>query len=224
MKWTASFYVAALSCFLFAVWDDAWRNADKLTGSGFVLLGFGTLAVVSLVGAGLGDRRYWRWLGVLAALVVSAMCLWGMWASQHFDQEWIIGIASIAVIVGHANLSLFAPLSGSQVWWRNGTIAAVVATAAALDLDILLGTQQGGGISILGRISLASGILASAGTLGMLVLSRLNRSLVTEETIDGVTAVNLQCPRCGKRQAIPLGSAPCGKCGLQIKIEIAEVG
>jgi hypothetical protein len=217
-------YAVALSCFLFAVWDQGWRSADELSATGFALLGFGTLAVASLVGAGFGDRRYWRWLGVLASSAVSAMCLWGIWTNVDFDTEWIIGIASIAVVVGHANLSLYAPLKGSQDWWRIGTIAAVVATATALDLNLLLGTHRGGGISILGRISLASGILASAGTLGMLVLARLNRSLDTPETIDGVATIQLQCPRCGKRQAIPLGQAPCAKCGVRIKVEIEDAG
>lgn len=218
----ALIYLSALSCFLFAIWDNSWRNADELTGTGFTLLGFGWLGVGSLVGAATGDRRYWRWLGVAAAVLVTLMFLQGIWTRNHFPHEWIITVASVAVVIGHANLSLYAPLAGAQIWWRNGTIAAVTATAVALDLDQLLGTSRGG-ISILGRISLASGILASAGTLGMLVLSRLNRNLDTPKTIDGETAINLQCPRCGKRVAIPVGGAACPKCGLKIRIEIEEM-
>jgi hypothetical protein len=212
-------YACVLSCFLFAVWERGWRNTDQWATTGFVLLGFGSLAVAALVGIG-RDRRYWRWIGVVAASLVSAMSLWGIWFGDHFAEEWTIGVASIAVVFAHANLSFFAPLRGSQVWWRIGTIAAVIATAAALDLDLLLRTSRGRGISILARISLASGILASAGTLGMLVLARLNRGLDVPTSTDGITTVTLHCPRCGKRQTNPLGLAPCAKCGLQIKVEI----
>ena len=66
--WLAALiYVVSLALFLFAVWDDRWRNADKYVASGIALLGFGSMAVAALVNAATGDRRHWRWIGVAAA-------------------------------------------------------------------------------------------------------------------------------------------------------------
>jgi hypothetical protein len=208
--------------FLLAVWDSEWRMQEELYLSAFAVLGFGSLAVASLVGAGSQDSRHWRWLGVIASATVTAMCLWDIWTAYRFEEDWIVSVASVAAVVAHINLSFLAPLRGTQVAWRIGTIAAVIATAVALDLDLFLKPNSMPGITMLGRISLASGILASTGTLGMLILARLNRNIGPSITADQISAIALQCPRCGKRQTVPLGIAACGKCGLKLRVEIAE--
>ena len=66
----------------------------------------------------------------------------------------------------------------------------------------------------------AAAILASAGSLALLIFARLNRSLGEATDPSDMTHITLICPRCGKKQAVSLGEADCSKCGLRIHTAI----
>ena len=218
---TTALYLVGTCLFLASAWSHEWRQSGELVGTGFTVLGFGVLAVVALIGAfGTNDRRHWRWLGVVAAFIAASMLSYNIWQLNLFDEKWIIVVGSVAVVVAHAILSCLAPLTGTQKLWRIGTIAAVITTAIAFDLEILMTDYRGGGITMLGRIALASGILASTGSLAMLILARLSRrSQPIAETLS-ITSVFLSCPRCGRKQSVTLGNGRCQQCELPIQITI----
>ena len=226
-RWAGIFatflYLMTTTIFIISCWTIHGNDAAKMIGTGLTLLGFGALVVVSLVGVTTsGERRHWRWIGIAASMVASLMTLYDLWLNGNLKFEWIVVAGSIAVVVAHSNLSCMAPLSGTQVLWRFGTIAALASSAAALDVDLLLSPTPMQEITILGRIALASGILASTGTLAMLILVRLNRNSLIAAHETEISTVVLRCPRCNKRLIIPLGHAGCEYCGLGITIEIAE--
>jgi len=216
-------YVCVLTCFLIALWyPGRWYHNDEWWETGFALAGFGSIALANLVGVATGDRRYWRWLGVLATMLGCGLCLWSVWSYELVDEKVIIVITSIAIAVAHANLTMLVPLKSGQVWLRIATICVVAITAVSLDLDLLLSASKGRQISVLARVALASGILSSCGTLALIILACLNRA-VHHRTVEGQwTSIALSCPRCGKRQTISLEDAACCRCGLRIQVHVDE--
>jgi hypothetical protein len=216
---TAALYAAALTLFLFAVWGD-WKNDERLFQTGFILLGFGSLGIASLVNAFTGDGRHWRWIGVAFAVIVAAVSIQCVWTRSYLDSAWIVTLASIPAVVAHANLSMLAPLQGGQVWWRIGTIAAAAVTAAALDTEMWI--NDAGRLTFVGRVALAAGIVTSTGTLAMAIFTRLNQSASgAPRPRDGAPAqIALTCPQCGKSQTIPLDEPFRCDCGVQIRVQI----
>ena len=211
--WVAAvLYALAPVLFLFAVWDDQWRQADKFVGSGLALLGFGSFAIGSLINALTGDRRFWRWIGVAASALVTVLFIREIWNRFYIDDTLIVAVASVAAVVMHANLALLVPLNGTQAWWRVGTIASAIVTAIALDIEMFQSGSVLRGYSVIGRVALAAGILTSTGTLALLIFARLNARPGRDVTNSGeLTLIRLQCPRCGKQQAIPLRRT-CSMC------------
>lgn len=216
-------YVCVLICFLTALWHPRrWYSDDLWWETGFALAGFGAIALANLVGVASGDRRHWRWVGVLTSAFGWGVCTWGIWANELADEKFIVVICSIAIAIAHANLTMFVPLRTGQGWLRLATICAVAITALSLDIDVLFSLSKHGRISTLGRVALASGILSSCGTLALIILACLNR-VVQHRTFDGQRAsMAVTCPKCGKRQTIPLEDATCSRCGLRIRIHIEE--
>jgi hypothetical protein len=218
-------YSCILTCFLVALWygDRWWRN-DEWWETGFALAGFGAPALANLIGVGTCDRRHWRWAGLAAAVLACVMCTWGIWAHASEGEELLIVITSVAIAIAHANLAMLVPLRGAQVWLRFATIAAVAVTAVCLDIDISFGLSRGRGISILARLALASGILASCGTLALVILASLNRVVNRQPAEGPLASITVFCPKCGKKQTIPLEAAACSRCGLQINVCVEELG
>lgn len=215
-------YAGVSTLFLLAIWmSDNWNSASRLVEAAFITLPFGALGVVTMINALTGDRRYWRWLGFTLTVVAAAMCIANVWEPRRFDEKWITAITSFAVVFAHANLAVLAPLKLGQGWWRYATILAMVVTAVALDAELLLDPPSSRGISLLGRIALASGIIASTGTLALLILTRLNRSVAPIVTANGeISTIELSCPSCGMPQTVPLGESACHQCGLRFSIRV----
>jgi hypothetical protein len=59
-----------LACWFVAIWLDyhQWHFDE----TGWTLAGFGATAALALLGFHSGDRRYWRWVGVLASMAAAA--------------------------------------------------------------------------------------------------------------------------------------------------------
>lgn len=224
---TTALYLAGTGLFLGSAWSHQWRLSEELVGTGFTVLGFGVLAVLALLGAfDNHDRRHWRWIGVVAAFLAASMLIYNIWQLNLFDEKWIIVVGSVAAVVAHGILSCLAPLTGTQKLWRYGTIAAVITTAVAFDLEIVMTNYRRAGISLLGRVALASGILASTGSLAMLILARLSRRRQQiAVSPHAITSVFLSCPRCGRQQSVILENGRCQQCELSIQITIpTELG
>ena len=213
-----------LVVFLIALWHPGnWHSTHKWWETGLALAGFGAAALASLVGAATGDRRYWRWAGVLAASVGAAACIWVTWTDANLDEAFFVLVCSVAVAAAHANLAMLAPLQGVQRWLRVVTICAVVITALALVLDVWLSHNLGGRISTLGRVALAAGILGSCGTLALIILASLNRLADHPRPATAQLAdITVFCPKCGRKQTLSLGEAACNRCRLRIYVRVAE--
>lgn len=212
-------YAAVLVTFLVAIWDSGlWWHKGIWWESGWWLAAYGVLSFASLSGMRKLTGLDWRWLGVAASFLAWVLIMMSLWGDEEPGEKLITVISSLAVVMAHASLSALVPLKPHQLWLRIGTVAAVVVAAGFFDLELLIAPERS--ISILGRISCAAAILASAGSLGLLIFARLNRSLGEATDLSDMTHITLICPRCGKKQAVSLGEAHCSKCGLWIRTAI----
>jgi hypothetical protein len=74
---------------------------------------------------------------------------------------------------------------------------------------------------MLGRLAGAAAIVAGCGTLALLVLARVNRRApLAEFSGPDVRQVTLVCPRCRRKQTIPIESGTCAACGLGIAVRL----
>jgi hypothetical protein len=215
--------VTVFVLFLIAIWHPGhWRASENWLVTGWCCAAYGSLSFASLCGL----RRLtidWRWLGVVAAFFAWVIALIGVWGESEPAEKLIIVITSISVVFAHASLADLVPLKTGQQWLRLATITAVAASAAFLDLEVVFQPERG--FSILGRISGAAAIIASCGSLALIIFARLNR--VADEDSAGVdlteiTQMVLFCPRCHVRLTAAIGSDQCGECGLRIITAIEE--
>lgn len=222
--------VLVLVAYLTAIWwsdfirghgDDWWETANSL-------LVLGVLTVPSLAGLSAADRRYWRWAGILASVVACSMWLVEIWDPVGSDLGFVIfcGLLSLGAVVAHANLCLVAvKLMPGQHWVRGGTIAATIVTAL-MTVSYIVKDKFPTAIPIeaemIGRFMEASGIIAACGTLALLVLARMNRKVDAEPESYELSEVSLVCPRCRRKQSLPIGDSTCPSCGLRISIRVEE--
>ena len=197
---------------------DGFADEEKFFGTAAAVAGLGILAVASLAGAGAAPRRSWRWAGVAAAAVATAIAVYAIWADVRSDSGFFAVIVSVAAVVAHANVCLFVPLTPSQRWVRVVTIAAAVATAALVDVIVV----ADGSLPFVQNLAAAAGIVASCGSLALLVLARLNRHLDLAPVLSEVREVTLVCPGCRRRQALNVGDSACATCGLRFHIRVEE--
>jgi hypothetical protein len=193
------------------------RGEDIMSIGGILALA-GVPIVLSLLGAG-SDRRHWRWIGVIAATIACGMVVYAIWENINTHKPLPLAIiVSIALVVAHANASMLAPLTPAQRWLRWATIAAVAATAILIDLMIYVWNPP----DILSRLASAAGICASCGTIAIAVLARANRKVERPMAQKGLMDLTLICPRCNKKQTLPMGESECKSCGLRISIKVEE--
>lgn len=216
-------YVAVLITFLVATWHPGgWSQTHPWWATGWWCAAYGSLSFASLCGM----RRFavnWRWLGVAAAFLAWVLILVSEWSRSEPNENLIIVISSFAVVIAHASLAALVTLRPGQTWLRVGTVAAVAATAVFLDLEVII--EPGHGISVLGRMAGAAAILASCGSLALIIFARLNRTaepVPTSVTFAEITHVSMTCPRCQRLLKLPIGTADCGGCGLRITMAIEE--
>jgi len=220
--------VGAATCtFLIAVWWNRSRNvSENCAETGAAILALGTIASVCLLGLGGPVRRSWRWGGVICAAVAFAMWLGDIWIGSGSD----IGRASFAALlitaatVAYAIACLLCPLKPTQVWLRGATIAAAALTGALIELLVLtdchlLGRVDGYWIE---RCMAAAGIVTGCGTLALAVLARMNRRVDFEMDGGILTEIVVVCPRCRKKQTLPLGDTTCTGCRLRISTRVEE--
>jgi hypothetical protein len=216
-------YVAVLVTFLVATWHPgSWSRAEHWWATGWWCAAYGSLSFASLCGM----RKFavdWRWLGVAAAFLSWVLLMISTWSQSEPAEKLIIVISSLAVAVAHASLATLVPLKPAQTWLRLGTIAAVAAGAVFLDLEVIF--EPGYGISVLGRMAGAAAILASCGSLALIIFARLNRTVdhvAPGGTLAEITHISMICPRCQRRLTAQIGTAECGGCGLRITTTIEQ--
>ena len=224
------FISLVLVAYLLATWRLDFRrtNNDDWWETGSALLVLGVLTVPSLVGLSTDERRSWRWAGILASVVACAMWLTEIWHPVGSDLGFVVycALLSVGAVVTHANLCLVAvKLTPGQQWVRSGTIGATGVTAVmtvwyiAKDKFPTVVPIDG---DLVGRFMEASGIIAAYGTLALLVLARMNRKVDAEPESYELSEVSLVCPRCRRKQSLPIGDSTCPSCALRISIRVEE--
>lgn len=198
---------------------------EKLYDLTAALIGIAPLAILSLVGVGTGDRRHWRWIGVVFAGLAYLGLAYAIVENLQGDPEPLIALIATACVVAHANVILQVPIPSGQRWLTRATVAAGAVTGACVVLASLLHwrgfLEHGSGEDqILMRLASAAAVFAGCGTLAILVLARLTRRLdVPSLSAVKLEAMTVQCPVCGRKQALSLGEdgageASCRGCAL----------
>lgn len=206
----------------FGLWEHDYY---ELAG---MLAALSPLAIFSLVGAGTGDRRYWRWLGVAAAAAAYAGAAWSIITGARGEEEIFVSIVTVACVVAHANASFCVPVPPGARWLAWATVVAGVATGGAVITSMMMsraGTYDTDPAKqLIVRLASASAVLAGCGTLALLVLSRLTRRSEgpREFSTREIREISLTCPLCGRRQKLPRGGGRCAGCGLVIRISLQE--
>lgn len=214
-------YVVVLVVFFIAIWHPGgWRSREEWWECGAWLAVYGSLSVACLAGSVPSILLDWRWLGALTSAAAWYLIMAHEWGQWLLYEKTITLATSVAVVVGHTSLTLFVPLASRQVWVRIGTSMALATAAVFLNLELHLAPLRG--ISMLGRIAGAAGVVASCGTLALMVLARLNRGGRRAERAGDNAHITLFCPRCRTRQTIALGGAECPRCGQSIRVTLGR--
>jgi hypothetical protein len=222
------FAAATLLCWLVAIWIGTrgmWLIGTKSAMTSG-LLALATLPICASLYGGRNDGAWWRWIGVVAGACGLAMGIFGVWLELDGEPTWVQNCFIVATAVGGANVLLRVPLPASQRWLAYATLAALVATAAcalfvSLTTDGFTYASVGG---LAERLMSAGSIVTVCGILAILLLVAFNkRRLVTESaTLAAIRSIDLNCPRCGRKQAAALGESRCDGCGLIFLIRVAE--
>jgi hypothetical protein len=130
-------------------------------------------------------------------------------------------VVSFAAVVAHANVCLFVPLMQGQRWVRVVTILAAAATAVLIDA-LVVADERGRELPMGQNLAAAAGIIASCGSLALLVLARLNRHLDRAPVLSEVRELTVICPGCHKKQTVRVGDSACPTCLLKFHIRVEE--
>jgi hypothetical protein len=193
----------------------------------------GPLVVLGLVGAGKGDRMYWRWIGIACAAVAFMAWTWGVVHDIYEGGELFVALVAVACVVAHAAVMLHIPLEGGARWLTWATVAAGALTGGAVAAAALLiwgevSDDDDPVIELLVRLASAGAVLAGCGTLAVLVLARLTRKIpIPAQAVVKLTEATVLCPVCHRKQAVELGkgsagAARCGGCGLIMRVRFEE--
>jgi hypothetical protein len=202
-------------------WDPTRNFNEEWIETAAALGGTGLPAVACLAGVGTLPRRHWRWLGVFASALAAVMALYGIWRHVHSGSAAFTIVLSIGLVVAHANLCLFVPLTDSQRWMRVVTILGGMVTAAAIDL-MALAEDTGTDFYFAENLAGAAGIITACGSLALLVLARLNRNLDRLPVLSEISQVTIICPACQRKQTLPIGESRCASCNLKFVIKVEE--
>lgn len=221
--------VSVLALLLVGTWlPGKWSRFDERwweTAGDLAL--YGVPGILCLIDIGTRHQRWWRWLGVFSAAAASATWLWDIWIGSGTDLGYVIFISLScgAAVATHASLIVLCHLTPGQRWVVIGTIASAVLTAGLISMvvaDEKLLHKGWRDVDFLWRCMGASGILAGCGTLTLIVLARLNRQVDFEFGISELVKITLICPRCRKKQNLPIGDERCVACDLRISTRIEE--
>ena len=222
-------YLLVVVSFSIAIWHPGgWQTRSDWWETGWWLIVHGEMAVICLVNLTPTWWRDWRWIGVLASLVAFLFMMISVWETQTVSSmpKSMTFFTSIGVVVAHANLMLLLPIGSGMTWLRVTTMVSLATAAVFLNLELNFAPERG--ISFLGRIAGAGGVVAACGTLALLVVARLNRQVqpsTPEGMMTGVSSqITLFCPECGKQQALQMGQSECLGCGLIIRISVQRKG
>ena len=219
--------VPSFLCWLSAIWLDLSKDTEFFF-AGTALTAWTSVAAACMIGHTPDSEHRWRWIGAAAAAIsygLSVVLIFEGHPSTSWLAKLTFVVSSVCAVLLHTNLSLLAKLSDGQAWLRIATGAAVVFCACCLDVLVITDAT---GTGLLVRLTIASAILASAGSIAISFIGRRNARQEKQpgEAIDdqdkSLTAVEVRCPRCGRQQCLALGRSECRSCKLGFEIQLFE--
>ena len=218
--------VAAFVTYMIATWTPYRFYGHGWWETGNAIIVLGGLAVLTLIDLSPKDRRTWRWVGIGASIVACVLWLIDIWIGAEINPRFVIFCVSLSLgaVAAHANVSWMVALASGQQWIRTGTIAAAIFTATLVDMIVINNKLSGfrAGFGVVERLAAAGGILTACGTLALAVLARMNRKVDYEPVSTDLSEMTVVCPRCRKKQSVPIGDSICCACDLRISIRIEE--
>jgi hypothetical protein len=175
--------------------------------------------LLALVGLEVHPRRHWRWLGIAAAGASAGLILMDIWGGWSEHPKVLCPLLSVAILVAYAVVLWMLPLKGRQGWVRWGTIGTALLTAAFINVIVILEPFLE---DLFERLTAAGGIVTACGTLSLLVLAAFNRRVEVGRTTSVLMELTVVCPRCRRKQTVPVGDSACKSCGLRIHLRIEE--
>lgn len=211
--------IALIACML-GNWlpGRPWQH-NEWWETGWTIGGFGLLGALTLLGFGRGDTKHWRWLGVAATVGAIVTMFLEIWRGTGSIKVFSL-MMSAGMVIALANLIYLLSLKSGQKWVRLATLGSAVTTAVLI--NVLVITDFDVAEDTLLRIVAAAGIVTACGTLALVVLAVFNRRSDAEFRTAKMMAMTVFCPRCNRKQSIPLGRSACPGCGLRIEIRIEE--
>ncbi len=204
---------------LVAIWEPwvaAYDTIEHLWGTAATAGGIGLLAVAALVGLG-DDRRYWRWAGVASCAAAGWITITSVWAGDLRHENLLALFIAGAVWVALAIPLRRIELKREHHWLRHATLVAA-GLAVSLWTMLVWGLDEDLGA----RAAAACSILAMCGVMALGVLARLNRKVDTRDLPSQLRNITLYCPRCNKKQTLPLGASACRACGIKLEIKAEQ--
>lgn len=152
--------------------------------------------------------------GILGFFVFNRLIWFGHPSDELVKFAFIVGIFSFAF--AHACLVSLPTLKPNVRWVFYFALAASFGLAGLLSLIILQQREN----EWLFRFSGVLGILDCCATVSIPVLARLGNQ--PKYSPQGLTSIELQCPRCGERGKYTLGEITCRECSLKMRVEVEE--
>ncbi len=193
-----------------------YHTLERLWGTAATVGGVGLLAVAALVGLG-EDRRYWRWAGVVSCVAAAWLGVTSVWGGDIHHENLLALFIAVAFWVALAIPLRRIELKREHRWLRHATLVAG-GLAASLWTMLVWGLDEDLG----GRAAAACSILAACGTMALGLLARLNRKVDTRDLPGELRHITLFCPRCNKKQTVPLGASACRACGIKLEIKAEQ--
>jgi hypothetical protein len=197
-----------------------WTLPEKYVSNGSALLVWGVLTGVCMMGVKSQAMLPWRWIGVAAAAVATAMMHYGIWIKSSNDATWVTLAYVVAAVPAYMNVVRRANLKGWASWVRLVAVVAFILAGFSLVIVAAEDFSFWHG-SLASQAYFGMTIVTLAATMGVAVLAIANRRVVAKDAPAGVFShVQLSCPRCGKEQSAPLGSSACAGCRLRFVVRV----
>jgi len=144
--------------------------------------------------------------------------IWAEWFENEGYGKSMVILAIFAFSFAQSCLLALVPLQKSIRWVVFSTVGIIFALAILISGMIVFEADEEWLFRFVGVL----GILDGCGSVLIPVLYKLggkSDGIIPSESLD---RIELFCPRCGHREAYSVGTIRCGKCALEIRVEIAE--
>ncbi len=203
-------------------------QSDRLFGTALNVGLCGLVSAVCLLGRTFPGAGIIRWIGI-ASIAIGGWLLERELLTHggHGRGSFVASVYFLTIGAAVATRVLLdsIQLREGQSWLRPGAFWGAVVTGLFVDVLMTMDTYRVGSrttTELLTRVSGASGILTCCGMLAMLVLSRMNKRVERPAVLSELRSLEVICPGCAQKQVIDVGGAVCEKCGLRMRVEIAE--